>query len=35
MRALTFVFPCVHFFLHSHMKMAGLLLIKQAKPKLQ
>lgn len=35
MRALTFLFPCVHFFLHSHMKMVGLLLIKQAKPKLQ
>lgn len=35
MRALTFLFSCVRFFLHSHMKMVGLLLIKQAKPKLQ
>lgn len=35
MRALTFLFPCVHFILHSQMKMVGLLLIKQAKPKLQ
>lgn len=35
MGALTFLFSCVRFFLHFNMMMVGLLLIKQAKPKLQ
>lgn len=34
MKALTFLFPYVNFFLHSYMMLLGLLLVRQAKPKL-
>lgn len=34
MKALTILFPLVNFFLHSYMMLLGLLLVRQAKPKL-